>query len=344
MRTDQLLNTLLEQVVSRLACSGKVSMVFGAGDLEDATSDALARLEAAGLIAPADAARAIICDGCDRGCLMPVQIGRADAGRSARASIICDKRSDIGVVPVALEGLVRWRCSLPGVAAVLARCLGTDRAPMKNRDGDVWCLGSLTTVAGGRVEVMFSRRIPVTVASADATLSPIWIVLEEAGEQPSHCGVAACRVLVFRNFELVARREGLASLPTAGLGRGKVVIEVSYENHEVWLIDRRSGTRVKLAKPRLGSVNDRAFTFLCRNAGRLWTRDELVASAGIRSLTSMHKIAENLGFTRELRTAFFQISKQAILLRLTLTDEELASLNLDAGRLLAAARRRPRSS
>ena len=122
-----------------------------------------------------------------------------------------------------------------------------------------------------------------------------------------------------------------------------VAVEVSYENREVVLIDRRSGARVGLAKPRLGSVNDRAFTFLCRNSGRLWTRDELAAATGIRSLTSLHKIVENLGFTGDLRRAFFEVSKQAILLRRTLTEDDLAGLKLDAGQLLAAARRRTRS-
>ena len=64
----------------RLAGCGAEPMVFGLDDLEEATSQALARLAEAGLIEPAEAAREIICDGCDWGCLMPVEIVGADNG------------------------------------------------------------------------------------------------------------------------------------------------------------------------------------------------------------------------------------------------------------------------
>jgi hypothetical protein len=344
VETDRLLNTLLDRLVSRMAGCGAEPMVLGLDDLEEATARALAVLGEAGLIEPADAARSIVCDGCDRACLMPVDIIGAAPGRPARAVIACDKSPDMGVVPVAFEALARWRCSMNGIAAVLARRLGTDRAPVKAVEGAFWRLGSLPTAGGGMLEVGFARRSPEMEVPTGAALPPVWIVLEEPADPAAGRGVLVSRVLVFRNLELTARREGLASLLIVESARSRIAVEVSYENREVVLIDRKSGARAALAKPRFGSVNDRVFTSLCRNSGRVWTRDALVTAAGIRNLTSLHKIAENLGFTGDLRRAFFQVSQQAILLQRTLTEDDLAGLKLDAGQLLAAARRRTRSA
>jgi hypothetical protein len=102
-----------------LGCSSETAVYVGAdgcegiGELADALVDA-------GLLLPAEPVSALICDGCERNCVMPVNIVPATVAEPSRAFIVCDKRDDIGRVPVDPTRLRRWMFSLLTLADALA--------------------------------------------------------------------------------------------------------------------------------------------------------------------------------------------------------------------------------
>lgn len=78
---------------------------------------------------------------------MPVEVHRRSDG-AQRAFITCDRRDDIGRVPVALEGLARWRCGADTLADSLARNLGSAGAVKLAGEAPAWRLGLVEGQAG----------------------------------------------------------------------------------------------------------------------------------------------------------------------------------------------------
>lgn len=126
---DPRLDGLLAALSARLDCSPEAAVYVGADECEEIGELADVPVDA-GLLQPAEPASALICDGCERNCLMPVNIAPATAAQPGRAFIVCDERDDIGRVPVDLARLRRWIFSL----AVLA---DVPRNALKNRAE--WC-------------------------------------------------------------------------------------------------------------------------------------------------------------------------------------------------------------
>jgi hypothetical protein len=112
---DPRLDGLLAALSARLDCSPETAVYIGA-DVREEIGELADLLADAGLLLPAEPASALICDGCERNCVMPVQVAPATAAQPGRAFIVCDKRDDIGRVPVDLVRLRRWIFSLPVLA------------------------------------------------------------------------------------------------------------------------------------------------------------------------------------------------------------------------------------
>ena len=89
-----------------------------------------------------------------------------------------------------------------------------------------------------------------------------------------------------------------------------------------------------LTQLEFNSENDNVFKYLYEHPNRIISVKELEKQLGGESLKkSLHKIVENLGFTRELKDAFFGISKTSILFRNPLARKELDSLGISRIRL-----------
>lgn len=92
------------------------------------------------LLMKARPAASVICPGCERRCVMPIQVPPMQ-GTTARAFVVCDKRSDINRVDVPIEHLEQWQVSGHSVADLMADLMGLCR-PLEN-DADIarWELG-----------------------------------------------------------------------------------------------------------------------------------------------------------------------------------------------------------
>jgi hypothetical protein len=92
-----------------------------------------------GLLSKTSPAISAVCSGCERECVMPVQVQRGAAHHS-QAFIVCDKRSDINRVAVPIEMLVQWQVSAVAIADLIAQQLGLRRPPDNPASGR-WELG-----------------------------------------------------------------------------------------------------------------------------------------------------------------------------------------------------------
>jgi hypothetical protein len=115
---DLRLDGLLAAMATRLGRSSEAVIHVGADEDEDIGELAEALVDA-GLLLPAEPSSALICDGCERNCVMPINVAQSIAPQPARAFIVCDKRRDIGRVPVETARLRRWTFSLTILATSL---------------------------------------------------------------------------------------------------------------------------------------------------------------------------------------------------------------------------------
>lgn len=88
-----------------------------------------------------------------------------------------------------------------------------------------------------------------------------------------------------------------------------------------------------LAKPDFDSENERVFDFLFANPGTKFSVNDIEKHLGEPLGKSLHKIVENLGFTKELKAAFFSVSATSIQFRNPVTKADLEKAGLRYFRL-----------
>lgn len=134
---------ILKVVLDRMSHRDGMSNVFTADEVAIWPSGALESLKREGLLKKAEPASVLKCGGCEERCTMPVHIVRDEAKDSTRAFISCDKREDVGRVPVGLESLSQWRITGHSMALKLSDMLGFEQDPKEDRKAGSWKLGIL---------------------------------------------------------------------------------------------------------------------------------------------------------------------------------------------------------
>lgn len=134
---------LLEHIFDRLGRADSAEEIFGADEAADWPAGEIDLLIKVGLLRRAEPAQRIECKGCEQICFMPVNVLPAEGNRPARAFISCDKRDDIGRVPVEMRRLEQWQTTSDMIADVLAQLLGLSRTASKQGDGKRWDIGVL---------------------------------------------------------------------------------------------------------------------------------------------------------------------------------------------------------
>ena len=85
-----------------------------------------------------------------------------------------------------------------------------------------------------------------------------------------------------------------------------------------------------LARPEFGSENEIVFRYLFDNPNRTVKLDELQKRLGDQPIKkNLHKIVENLGFQGDLKDAFFSVTKDSILFRNPIRNEDMKKLGKD---------------
>jgi hypothetical protein len=183
---DRRLEKLLATLAARLGESFEIAICLSADEEDNDIGELAEALVSAGLLLPAEPAGAVICDGCERNCAMPIEIAPAINGRPSRAFIVCDKRDDIGRVRMEPARLRRWTFSLSLLARALAKALKSDQEPAQ--EGEIWLLGN-AKVGRNITQVTLARRdqdaprgaqLAIVLAGAAQANAGRWITLENA--------------------------------------------------------------------------------------------------------------------------------------------------------------------
>ncbi len=134
---------MLDQILDLLGRSDSVQEMFGADEIAEWPSGAFGALSSAGLLQPAPPAQVLVCTGCEESCSMRVQTFPAIRDREARAFIACDKRDDVGRVPVEMSRLLQWQLAGRTLATALCGLLRLARSPQQDSSRRRWALGTL---------------------------------------------------------------------------------------------------------------------------------------------------------------------------------------------------------
>lgn len=132
----------LGELLARLAASGGAAVYVSQRELTQWPQDLVAELKAQRMLARASPATSTICAGCERACVMPVDV-LADDGHGMAAFIVCDKRNDINRVEVPIDMLERWRATGELLADCLSRLLQFESRPRGADAGNRWPIGRL---------------------------------------------------------------------------------------------------------------------------------------------------------------------------------------------------------
>ena len=112
----------LAELLGRQGAAPGRAVVFSADELQHWPAHAVQTLKAHGALRPGKPGDSAVCPGCERACVMPVQQGQR-AGRPVASCVVCDKRDDIGRVPLAAALLERWRADAQTLGDALAGLL-----------------------------------------------------------------------------------------------------------------------------------------------------------------------------------------------------------------------------
>jgi hypothetical protein len=113
----------LVELLARVGASQDAAALLNHHELNQWPETAVAAMKTQRLLVKAQPASSAICPGCERDCVMPVQT-RIHPSRGAVAFIDCDKRSDVSRVPVPIERLEQWLCTVDAVCGFVAAALG----------------------------------------------------------------------------------------------------------------------------------------------------------------------------------------------------------------------------
>jgi hypothetical protein len=161
---------VIQAVLDRLTDSGAGLAMFSADEVAQWPLGSLETLVKAGLLKQASSAKAVECDGCEENCIMPVDVISTPGAKKTRAFIACDKREDVGRVPIEFARLQQWQITGELLAKAVARLLGLEQSPKADLDGQRWKLGPFKALRT-RPHLTLNIKDGVTLGIAGHTLA-----------------------------------------------------------------------------------------------------------------------------------------------------------------------------
>ncbi|GFE91329.1 hypothetical protein [Steroidobacter agaridevorans] len=161
------------QLIARLGANQGAPVVISTQELTRWPEATLSLLKANGLLVRTRPAVSTVCSGCERECVMPVDVAPNQSATPV-AFIVCDKRRDINRVAVPLDNLEQWQATVDAVADLIAAVLALRRPLNHSREGGVWQLGLLRGVKhAGYVKLLVNGELTVAVGGHLLALSDL---------------------------------------------------------------------------------------------------------------------------------------------------------------------------
>lgn len=160
----------LSELLARLAASRGAAVYVSDDELAGWPHGLMAEFKALRLLVRASPAASVVCPGCERACVMPVEV-LADDGHGAAAFIVCDKRSDINRVVVPIGALKRWKATGELLADCLSRLLHFESRPSGADAVNRWPIGMLQGKKHKDRLALFAGDVGLTLAVAGHTVA-----------------------------------------------------------------------------------------------------------------------------------------------------------------------------
>lgn len=132
---------LLEYIFIRIAQTG--GAVFSDDEIKNWPTSITNILLKHEILQRAQPARVVECKGCEENCIMPVNVFPAENKQPARAFVACDKRNDVGLVPVDISRLQQWQSTIEMIATNLMVLLQLPQITPKLVASKQWHIGVL---------------------------------------------------------------------------------------------------------------------------------------------------------------------------------------------------------
>jgi len=118
MTSDEALIELLQ----RLAARHDAAVYVTNQEISEWPNDALPALKRQGLLQKGKPAQSTVCPGCEQECIMPIH-SLSNTDNKFLAFVVCDKRHDINRVPIPLQQIEQWQCSVEAVCGFILQTL-----------------------------------------------------------------------------------------------------------------------------------------------------------------------------------------------------------------------------
>jgi len=132
------------ELLGRLGANQGAAVLINEDELSQWPSEAVAAMKAQRLLSKARHATSAVCSGCERACVMPVDVLPAEGNRPTSAFVVCNKRSDINRVLIPLTKLTQWQCNTDAVCGFIATSLALRRSEEQTASADLWNIGIAT--------------------------------------------------------------------------------------------------------------------------------------------------------------------------------------------------------
>ena len=130
------------EVLERISSQGGAKIFITEHELLAWSNDIVSAMKVCGLITKAPPAASTVCSGCERECIMPVDV-LTDHAQAPHAFITCDKRQDINRVSVAISCLEQWQTSGGKIANLVASLLNLESYGVSQSHSTKWEIGLL---------------------------------------------------------------------------------------------------------------------------------------------------------------------------------------------------------
>ena len=135
------LDDVLQDMIQHLDSKGNGTIAWE--QVREWPEGAVQIFQDAGWIKFTASAKSVVCPGCEENCFMPVHVSPAMQGQPVRAYVACDRRDDMGRIPIPSEMLQQWQITPYQLACWIHKTLGLKGQPKQNPKAMTIRIGTL---------------------------------------------------------------------------------------------------------------------------------------------------------------------------------------------------------
>ncbi|HBD7469435.1 TPA: hypothetical protein ACUTUG_001436 [Legionella pneumophila] len=156
--------TIFLEILERLAARNGSQVIISEQELYSWPIDVVTEMKTVGLITKASPAKDVVCPGCERECLMSVDI-LVNSNQVVHAFVTCDKRSDITRVPVSIYCVKQWQISGKNIANLIVTLLDIKSYGIDQTGDSKWELGLLKgTKHSGYLSMLIKAELQLSLS------------------------------------------------------------------------------------------------------------------------------------------------------------------------------------